>query len=232
MPRSWDTSEGGGLIGSEGPVEVTIEKSYFGYDAQYQDGETLVWILEGTSPTQDEPVRQFYSMGDGWDTSDGTEVFGKDEFGSITNYAFFFGAALETKAADLITSRGFPHEAAIWVGLVFMMERRRFHFKFSGKEDSRLVFAPVDADAFVGEAGESKPKKDKSKSKSKKDKDKGESKGGGGKALRAKIKNLAKKHEDHDDFVAAVLDKFPEVEDDDDLYSEVLDEDDIFASAH
>jgi len=44
---SWDTVEGGGLIGSDGPVEVTIKNTYFGYDAGYQDGEQLLFILEG-----------------------------------------------------------------------------------------------------------------------------------------------------------------------------------------
>jgi len=67
----WEGETSTGLLDD---ADVTIEQGYFGTDASYQSGEQLVWFLEGTSPESDEPVRQFYSIGTGWETSDNGET--------------------------------------------------------------------------------------------------------------------------------------------------------------
>ena len=206
---SWDTVEGGGLIGSDGPVEVTIKNAYFGYDAGYQDGEQLLFILEGESPEADEPFTQFYSIGNGWDTKDGKVVTGRESFVTNTNYARFFLAALDIDASA-IKALGDPADATIWKGQTFMMERRTYKMKFRDEEREFGVLVPV---GIVKAKGKKAKKGKDGKSDTK--------------ALRAKIVKLAKKHDDHDDFLADVLTKYPEVEDSP-LYDDVLEEDGIF----
>ncbi|RKZ12913.1 hypothetical protein DRQ53_14105 [bacterium] len=214
---SWDTVEGGGLLGSDGPVKVTIDNAYFGYDAGYQSGEQLLFILEGSTPDSDDPITQFYSVGNGWDTDDGKVVTGRDSFINSCNYARFFTAAVKVDA-DTVMALGDPADATIWKGQSFMMERVGFKMTFKSEgEKEFFVFIPV-----------GKAKKDKKSKKGGKGKASSSSEKKGGKSLRGKVKKMADKYDDHDDFLAAVLDKYPEVEDDDDLYEDVLEEDGIF----
>lgn len=212
----WDTVEGGGLLDN---ATVTIEKAYFATDAGYLDGEVLLFILEGTSPESDldeNAVRELYSIGNGWDTDDGQVVSHPtlDGFRSSTNYAAFFLAALETEAEKVLQKRGTPDDASIWEGLTFYMERQTI--ERGGRVADSEVLVPV---KFVGEGSDEAPKKKATKKTAKK------AGAGGNKALRAKVKKLAKDYDEHDDFVEAVLDTYPEVEEDEDLYEEVLEED-------
>lgn len=211
----WETTEGGGLPGADGPVEVAITSGSFNYDAAYNNGESLVFILEGDC---DHPVWQetvLYSIGAGWETDDNVTVTGRDAFNGNSNYARFFKAALETDAADIIMERGTPDDASIWEGLIFGMERKPYK-GFDGEDKFLLV--PT---SFIGEAGSKKKAKAKAKPK----------RSNNGEVSRKDLKKLAKKYDDHDDFVEAVLDKYPSVEDNEDLYDEVLDEDGIWADA-
>jgi len=216
---SWDGVEGGALLDK---AEVTIEKAYFATDALYQGGEVLVFIFEGTSPQSpldDQAVRQFYSIGNGWDTADGVTVTHPDldGFRTSTNYYQFFQAALDTDAVTVLKERGFPDNAKIWEGLRFYMERK--HIDRPGLGSSE-VLVPVRYLGLAGEADTPAPAAAAPKA------------AGGNKVLRAKLKKLAKEHDDHDDFLAAALEEFPEVEEDEDLYAAVLDEDGLFAEAH
>lgn len=208
---SWDTVEGGGLLGSDGPVKVTIDNAYFGYDAGYQSGEQLLFILEGTSPDADDGITQFYSVGNGWDTKDGKVVTGRDEFVTSCNYARFFLAAV--KADPDVKDLGDPADATIWKGQSFMMERVAYKITFKDGEREFHVFVPV-AKAKGKKGGKGKASSSSAKK--------------GDNSLLAKLEKMARKFDDHDDFLAAVLDKYPEVEDDDDLYDQVLEEDGIF----
>lgn len=209
---SWDTVEGGGLLGSDGPVRVDIDNAYFGYDAGYQGGEQLLFILEGTSPESDDPITQFYSVGNGWDTDDGKVVTGRDSFVSSCNYARFFLAAVAVDP-DGVKALGDPNDATIWKGQSFMMERIGFKITFKDGEREFHVFVPVGKAKKAKKGGKGKASSPSAKK---------------GKSLRSKVKKMAAKYDDHDDFLAAVLDKYPEVEDDDDLYEDVLEEDGIF----
>lgn len=51
--------------------EGKIVSATFGYDAKYNNGETLCLILEIDPEDGDEPIRQLYSCGRGWDSADG-----------------------------------------------------------------------------------------------------------------------------------------------------------------
>ena len=224
----WGTTEGGALPGADGPVEVTITEGSFNYDASYNNGETLVAIIEGDCDHEHWQGSIIYSIGNGWDTDDNKIVTGKDQFVGSTNYARFFNAVMETDAADVVIARDKagsgegPADASLWEGLTFLFERKSIKSTFNGEETERFVLLPVE---FVGEAGGKSKAKGKGKAKAK-----GPSKAEI-KALRAKLVKLVGKVDDHDDFVEAVLEKFPEVEEIPDLYEEVLDEDGIFANA-
>ena len=222
----WDTTEGGALPGSDGPIEVEITGCSFNYDAAYNNGETLVFILEGECDHELWQDTILYSISNGWDTDDNVTVEGRDNFNGSTNYARFFQAVLDTKAKDIVEERAEasgegPADSSIYEGLTFKFERKSYKVNFSGETETRYLLLPV---KFVGEAGGKK-----------KGKKKGKSKGKAGKAsakdLRKKLVKLAGKYDDHDDFVEAALDKYPEVEDMEDLYDEVLDEDEIFEDA-
>ena len=220
MGNAWDTTEGGALPGSDGPIEVEFTEGSFNYDASYNNGETLVFILEGECDHEYWQGSLLYSIGTGWDTDDNVVVEGRDMFNGNTNYARFFKAALETDAAEILEDRAGsegPADASIWENLVFKMERKPYK-GFNGEE--KFILLPT---KFVGEAG--------SKKKGKKKKSKSGKADASSKELRKGILKLAGKHDDHDEFVEAVLDKFPEVEDHEDLYDSVLDEDGIFSEA-
>lgn len=223
--NKWETTEGGALPGSDGPVEVAITDQSFNYDASYGDGEVLVFILEGECDHEHWQGSILYSIGKGWETDDNIIVEGRDQFNGNTNYARFFRAVLETDAADIVMERAKesgegPADASIYRDLIFEFERKPYK-GFDG--DEKFLLLPT---KFVGEAG----KKKKSKGKGSKGKGKGKASKVSEKELRKSLVKLAGKHDDHDEFVEAALDKFPEVEDFSDLYDEVLDEDGIFDS--
>jgi len=214
---SWDT-ESGGLF-DEG--EVTLDKARFGFDADYQDGDVLCFILEFEDESG-EDVRQLYSIGNGWDSiKKGKGVEGRDAFHESTNYAIFFKAALATDALAVIQERGYPDDATIWEGLRFAMKRSDIVRNIGDKEVISKVVLPV---KFIGVAGEDDEETPKAKKDSKK---KDGKKSSGSAALKAKVRKIAKANDDHDDFLIAVLDAHPEVEDADNkaLYDDVLDED-------
>jgi len=232
----WEGEVSTGLLDD---ADVTIENGYFGTDASYKSGEQLLWILEGESPDSDEPVRQFYSIGKGWETSDnGETVEGRDKFNDQSNYYRFFRAALECDGVQEVVEdrENDPAVGALWNGLQFHMERQEI-VPDNDNIKPWWVLLPV---SFLGIAGEGKKGKGKSK------KDKGKAKGKAkdkpksaddadtkkaAKALRAKIRKLAQEADDHDEFLDAVHDQYPEVTEHEALYDKVLDEDDIFAKA-
>lgn len=222
---SWDTDTGGFF--EEG--EVLITKARFGYDADYQDGELLVFVLEGDSDEAEEgTVRSLYSIGNGWETEDasGKTVVGNEKFRDSTNYALFFKAALKTDAADIIKERGYPDDATIWEGLRFHMKRQVVTRKIGEDEVESRVVLPT---KFLGEGEADSGSKKKSPRK----------KASGGstnnkaeKVLTAKLKALAKKHDDHDDFLVAALEQYEdELGEFGDLMESVMDEAGIWADA-
>jgi hypothetical protein len=220
----WDPVVSTGLLDD---FDFTIEKARFGYDDGYQNGEVLLMILEGTSPDSEAEgnfVRQFYSVGSGWDTEDRGKTAVSDDglsgFRSSTNYMAFIKAALDTEANDVLMERGTPDNAEIWEGLTFHMERVLIERKGLGDFE---VLLPT---SYVEGNGDSKKKKKSPKAEA------GRSGSSKGKGLRSKLVKLANKvseaGDDHDDFVTAVYEKYPEIEDpsNEELHADVLDEDD------
>jgi len=217
----WEGETSTGLLDD---ADITIEQGYFGTDASYRNGEVLVWFLEGESPQSDEPIRQFYSIGSGWETSDnGETVEGRDEFNTQSNYFRFFRAAIDLDGVlEIVKARGNdPAVGGLWNGLKFHMERQEI-IPENDNIKPWWVLLPV---AFLGEVGEDKPAKEAKKMAK-------DNKGADNpRALLAKIRSLAKKADDYEAFLDSVHDKYPEVTDNNDLYDRVLNEEDIFAEA-
>lgn len=217
---SWDTASGGGLF-DEGTL--TITKARFGYDAGYDDGDSLVLILEGTSPDFDDEVRQLYSIGNGWDAEDkGKKVVGLEEFNESTNYAVFFTTAISKKVGggELLSKRGYPDDATIWEDTIWEMKRQDVERDWGG-DDGKRISKVVLPTKYIGLVGDKKKAGESGNS------------GGGKKAksLKSKLKKLARKFDDHDEFLVKALDKYPELEEDEALMESVMSEKGLWKKA-
>ncbi len=214
----WDPVVSTGLLDD---ADITITKAEFNYDASYDDGESLVLILSGTSDHPDYPeFAQFWSIGKDWETEDHgkTIVGGGDGIHESTNYWALIENAIKVGAGSIIQGRGTPDMASIWEGL-------RFHVKrvTVGEEDfEREVLVPT---AFLGETG-------KADTPAETPADAGAATPGDGDSvvLRGQIVALAHAADNHDSFIEAVLTQKPEVQDHPDLYADVMNPEGIFAT--
>jgi hypothetical protein len=222
---SWDTRESTGLLHD---VDVWVEKAYFGTDAGYDNGDTLVLIMEGTKvgpevDPEDNTFRQFFSTGSKWEGRDNGKTAihadGSEEFHASCAYARFFEAFMELSddANKVIRKRGFPDEAKIWVGLGFHLERMKFDY--GPPIGERDVLVPT---AYLGDNGlddnyaqsnqldlsDDKPKKQTAAQKAKAAKIKAKSNG-----RQAELIEFAAEFESHDEFLTAAYDKWDEIED-------------------
>lgn len=213
-------------------IDFTIVKAEFGYDAAYNNGEQILFMITAAETNDDgEPYRSFYSLGKAgaWETLDhGRTVESQTNppaagFNKQSLYWKFIEAALGTTAGSVIQSRGNPDTASIWEGLTFHMNR--LDVDYGGEIGVKQVLLPT---VFVGEAGKveaSAPAETVA------------SNGGTAEAsstnvLELKIKQLAKNSSSHDSFIEAVMEKHPEASNDEDLFSRVLDENGIYAEVH
>jgi hypothetical protein len=215
---SWDTRESSGLLDD---ADVWVERAYFGYDAQYDDGNTCILILEGTSPDlppEDNAVRQFFSTGTGWEPRDnGKSAVNADpkidEFHSSCAYARFFRAVLELPGAgDVIKGRGFPDNAEIWNGLGFHLERMTVNY--GPPIGERKVLLPT---AYLGEGAPASGGGAAAKAKAAKAK----AAANGGK--QAEIVEFAKGFGTHDEFLTAAYGKWADIESFDE-FADLIDE--------
>jgi len=217
---SWDTRETTGLLHD---VDVWVERAYFGTDAEYDDGNTTLLIMEGTKKgpdvdPEDSEFRQFFSTGSKWEHREGGKKAvhedGSEEFHASCGYARFFRAVLELSddAAKALQGRGYPDNAEIWVGLGFHLERTKVDFGPPLGEKEVLLPTEYLGDNQEGGAVK-KEASSKDKAKAAIAKAKAASKGGGDDdGQRKELVALAKTFDTHDEFVMAAYDKWPEVE--------------------
>lgn len=218
---SWDLVESTGLLDD---ADIEITGAEFGYDAGYANGEQLILILSGTSNQEGwEEFTQFFSIGKGWETHDnGATVVGKDGFNKNSQYGHWIQGAIDSGAGEVLQSRGYPDKAGIWVGLKFHVNRTPVDY--GGEIGSKPVLKPT---AFLGESGKAEapaaaPAADTGASTAT------PAAGNGSNAvLRAKVMSL-KSAPNHDAFIEEVLTKYPEVQQDAELFAEVVDPDGIY----
>lgn len=143
----WETSSG-----LPDFCQVRIENPHFGYNADINNGQTCLFIPEGTVLSGDgidEPVPfdQFFGCGPGWEPGGkgGTRVVREDgkarKFNNNVAYAHLFGTlkkvAAEAGVEDQLRKRGTPYDAALWQGLVLDLVREPIP-DFTG-QDGTLV---------------------------------------------------------------------------------------------
>lgn len=224
----WEPVETTGLPDD---IDFTIAKAEFGYDAQYADGEQILFIITASQTNEEgEPHRVFYSLGraGAWETLDhGRTVVSQTDppaegFNKQSSYWKFIEAALGTGAP--VTDRGTPDNAAIWEGLTFHLKRIEVDRPGLG-EGKQTMLLPVSY-SDSGKAEASAPAAQTASA---------APAAGNGQPeattniLELKVKQLAKTADTHDNFIEAVMEKHPEAANDEELFSRVLDENGIYA---
>lgn len=142
----WATTSG--LIDD---VTVTITDAYFTFDPQYNDGQTLLLKVQGTTDDEENPeFDQFFPCGNGWETTDKGKSASREDgkkkgFNKNSGYGMFFTRAINAGAGEVLRDRGTPMEADVWKGLTFHFKRETIDFGGEiGKKDRILpdVFLP------------------------------------------------------------------------------------------
>jgi hypothetical protein len=227
----WDPVETTGLPDD---IDFSIVKAEFGYDAQYADGEQILFMITASQTNDEgEPYTNFYSLGRAglWETLDhGRTVVSQSQppaegFNKQSSYWKFIEAALGLGAGPVIQSRGTPDNAGIWEGLTFHMNRVEVDRPGLG-EGKQTLLLPT---AFLGDSGKVEASAPVTAPAGN-----GQPEATGTKVniLELKIRELAKQANTHDSFIEAVLERHPEASNDEDLFSRVLDENGIYAEVH
>lgn len=208
--------------------EATVDGAEFITSEDYQNGEVpllelhLGNLVTDDGHTQDEWSLSF-SVGNGWEIVDnGRGVqYAKDPsrtHSSRSKHGLLVNRIIDEGdlqgALEVLTERGAPNEADVFEGLRFVWERDSFDY--GGDIGDVEVVLPVE---FVGVDDGSA------------DRSNAASNGDGGadrKKVEAKLKALAKKAADHDEFQDAAL-EIDEVLNDDDLLDDVVDPDGFYA---
>lgn len=228
-------------------IDITITDAYFGVNADYNNGETLVLTIEGTTDDDDLPEYSgFYPCGNGWETTDKGKTASREDgkrkgFNKTSGYGLFFTHALEAGAEDVLKARGTPFEAEVWKGLTFHFKRLKHDYKGDIGEVERLL--PVEFKGEAGKGGAKPSAKASGKPAPKEVEPEGEAdtttstSNGAGEGLtvpmKAKLKMLAKKCDTHDAFIeAAYSDESLGIDGNTAAEEAVMDPDGIYAEAH
>lgn len=216
---SWTTTSG--LLDD---YELTITEAWFAKDANYQNGEILIFRIKGTTDSDDTPdIEESYPCGRGWESLDGGKTArhesGKQRgFNKQTAYGQLIDRCVELGLGETLRSRGDAWEAKVWPGLRFHIKREEQEFSIKG--ETRKVSRPLPV-AFLGEGGASEgagatsapaPASNGAATNGTVDK-----------VLQAKLKSAANKAGSSTEFIDLAM-EIPGVTDDDELLNRVLDE--------
>lgn len=225
-------------------VDVTFTDTYFGTDAEYNEGKTL--LLISTGKTDDAEVeggemRLMYPCGNGWETTDKGKTAVREDgkqknfiktsgIGLLITHAIEAGCDLRTVGQEKGVT---PFEAALWDGLSFHMKRKQI--KYGGEIGTVERLLP---DSFIASGGGSKKSAPKPEPKSE---PKGEPESSGDEAPangalsaaeKAKLKVLAKKCGTHDEFIEKAFTELEFVNNNSAAEDAVMDPDGIYAEAN
>lgn len=201
IPVGWQTESGLALD----DADVKILHSQFRYDADYNNGETLLWIP--TFEVDGEEKEQFFPCGKGWEPADkgqsARHESGKPrKFNKNSSYGTWLNSAIAC-AADVLYARGDATNAAVWEGLRFHVESHEESFTIKGELEPRTTNRIV-ATAYLGaDEAEAKPAPKKSEKAAAKSTTNGD--GELSAPMKAKLKAMAKEHDTHDAFMEAAF---------------------------
>lgn len=231
LKEYWSTDSG--LLDD---FDFTITDAKFATDMQYNDGQTLLMIWEGTTDDPDNPEQRImFPCGNGWLSPDGGKTAvhegGRKRFIGTSMYGRVVNRCMnELDMLDVFAQRGLPPtNAEVWVGLKFHMKREKIEFGSALEPRERLM--PVAFLGVVGAEEESKAKSAKKAEKTEKATEQSAKEDAKRKALRIKLTALAKKCETFEDFVTQAM-EIEGVQDDEELLAQVIDENGIYAQAH
>jgi len=170
----------------------TITEAYFGTDAAYNDGDTVLLILEISTDDPDRPsITEKLSTGTGWVIENqGANLVSENgkprKFNKNSRVGLVLAAALQAGAGDIMRSKGSPMDAATWTGLGFHWDRKSIEGFNGEKKDVLLPTAVLGDSATTSSAPVV-------------------ASGGVDAGTRAKLTVLAKKSDSYDAFVEAAL---------------------------
>lgn len=188
--------------------DFTVESAYFTTDAAYNDGETLLLKLEGSTDNPEAPETTLqYSCGAGWEAADGgkravREDGKKRRFNQQSGIWKLVDAAMEAGATDVLKARGTPMEASMWDGL-------RFHIKRVEMGEGQYKTTRPLPVAFLGVVGEGQASAPSGAAPAgaPAPAPAASTNGAGmGKVLEVKLKKLARDCATHEDFIVAAFD--------------------------
>lgn len=203
-------------------VDFTIQNASFGFDAKYQNGETLLLKLDGTVRDEAGSVSehsQFYSCGKGWEQANGGRSARREDgndgknFNRSSGVGLFIRHMIEAGAADALRGKS-QKDAAAYEGLTLHMKQTEIDYK--GEIGVKQVFLPV---KFVSVGGDSAPAQSAPEAE------------GLSAILRVKLIKAAKDAPSHDDFILAAY-EIPGVEGNPAAEAAVVDESAIWAEAN
>lgn len=136
-----------------------VQDAFFGTDADYNDGKTLILKLEVLS---DDPeigeagvTTLMFPCGAGWETKNGGKECAREDgkqkrFNAGSGVGLLVKHSVEAGAGDILRQKGNPMAAAIWIGMNFHWKRKEFSFKNGGETQEYSRTLP---DAYLGAGG-------------------------------------------------------------------------------
>lgn len=146
----------------------TVMESWFGINPRYSETAHLIfWKIKLDDPgaypqVEDGEIQEQFSIGDKWESFDGgstVEFPGNPQknFNANTQYGTIINRAVgEWNLREVLSSRGVPTDAKIWIGLRFEFESQVLTKPFKNRETGELVepkpkIMPV---AYLGDSPE------------------------------------------------------------------------------
>ena len=136
---SWETD-----LGLLDDYDLTITHAYFATDARYNNGESLLLHLEGTTDDADMPESQvLFACGSGWASNDGgktaTHEKGKGRFNRSSWYGRLIERMKELGGIDALAQRGDATQAQVWEGITLHLVREEVDFGSGIEAKSHLM---------------------------------------------------------------------------------------------
>lgn len=224
--------------------DFTVTHAWFGQVEESDSDRTylrLVGVATIDGEVEDEEHEDRFGIGNGWEVVDeGAAVehaSGKNRFNGSSGIGRFITSIVEAMGDDIgdFAARGDSNEAKSYEGVTFSMKRKNYHF--TNTDGEKIEFSLPLATTVV--LPDDKPKsKGRGKAAAKPAtktpaKTSGRGRGRGAKklegdALRDALVKMASDYDDDafDQFVNDALEKYPHIEDDDELHADLLDDGD------
>lgn len=143
-PSAYDLPTGGILD----DVDVTIQACIFRTDAGYNDGKSLLAVMDMSQDLINEISVQMYSIGGDWITPDGGLTIqspkGSRGPSKQSNYGRFILAAVEIpELYQVLLSRGNPTDGRIWDGIKVRLKAFEHQYTFRGEERTTTHILPT-----------------------------------------------------------------------------------------